>query len=81
MAGRELAESEPPPALSDGPTEVAHEEAALLIDFGSTYTKVLAVDMARECILGRAKAPTTIDVDITIGLEQALEFPKMFGKH
>lgn len=73
MAGRELAESEPPPGLSDGPTEVAHEEAALLIDFGSTYTKVLALDIAGECILGRAKAPTTIDVDITIGLEQALD--------
>jgi uncharacterized protein (TIGR01319 family) len=73
MAGRELAESEPPSGLSSGPTEVAHEETALLIDFGSTYTKVLAVDIARECILGRAKAPTTIDVDITIGLEQALE--------
>jgi uncharacterized protein (TIGR01319 family) len=73
MASRELTESEPPPGLSGGPTEVAHEETALLIDFGSTYTKVLAVDMARECIFGRAKAPTTIDVDITIGLEQALE--------
>ncbi|MFB0535211.1 MAG: methylaspartate mutase accessory protein GlmL [Anaerolineae bacterium] len=72
MADCELAESEPPPGSSDGPTEVAHEEAALLIDFGSTYTKVLAVDMARECILGRAQAPTTIDVDITIGLKQAL---------
>jgi len=72
MADRELAESEPPPDLSDGPTEVAPEEAALLIDFGSTYTKVLAVDMARECILGRAKAPTTIEMDITMGLEQAL---------
>jgi uncharacterized protein (TIGR01319 family) len=73
MAGRELAESEPPPGSSDRQTEVAHEETALLIDLGSTYTKVLAVDIARECILGRAQAPTTIDVDITIGLEQALD--------
>lgn len=44
----------------------------LLVDFGSTYTKVLAVDLTRETILGRAQAPTTIATDITIGLEQAL---------
>ncbi|MBR4162601.1 MAG: glutamate mutase L, partial [Solobacterium sp.] len=31
----------------------------LLIDFGSTYTKVLAVDVESETILGRAQAPTT----------------------
>jgi len=44
----------------------------LLIDFGSTYTKVLAVDLANEVILGRAQAVTTIDTDVTIGLENAL---------
>jgi uncharacterized protein (TIGR01319 family) len=44
----------------------------LLIDFGSTYTKVLAVDLSKEVILGRAQSPTTIDTDVTIGLEEAI---------
>ena len=44
----------------------------LLIDFGSTWTKILAVDLAKEVILGRAQAPTTIDTDVTIGLKRAL---------
>ncbi len=44
----------------------------LLIDFGSTYTKVMAVDLEKETILGRAQAPTTVTTDITIGLNQAL---------
>ena len=43
----------------------------LLIDFGSTYTKILAVDLDREVLLGRAQALTTIDSDITIGLKSA----------
>jgi len=73
MADREFVESGPQPGLSDRSAEMVHEEAALLIDFGSTYTKVLAVDLARECIFGRAQAPTTVEVDITIGLEQALD--------
>ncbi len=45
----------------------------LLVDFGSTYTKVLAVDLAAEVIIGRAQAPTTVTTDIAIGLNQALE--------
>jgi uncharacterized protein (TIGR01319 family) len=44
----------------------------LLVDFGSTYTKVLAVDLAEELVLGRAQSPTTIETDITIGLSEAL---------
>jgi uncharacterized protein (TIGR01319 family) len=44
----------------------------LLVDFGSTYTKVLAVDLAAETILGRAQSPTTIETDVTVGLEKAL---------
>jgi len=43
----------------------------LLIDFGSTYTKIVAVDIEKEIILGRAQAPTTIQTDITIGLNNA----------
>ena len=44
----------------------------LLVDFGSTYTKVLAVDLEEEVILGRAQSPTTIGTDVTIGLNKAL---------
>lgn len=44
----------------------------LLIDFGSTHTKVLAVDLDEELIVGRAQAVTTVDHDITIGLNNAL---------
>ncbi len=43
----------------------------LLVDFGSTYTKILAVDLDREVLLGRAQALTTVDSDITIGLKNA----------
>jgi uncharacterized protein (TIGR01319 family) len=44
----------------------------LLVDFGSTYTKIIAVDIEKEMVLGRAQAPTTVDTDITIGLDNAL---------
>jgi uncharacterized protein (TIGR01319 family) len=52
----------------------------LLVDFGSTYTKVLAVDVVEETILGRAQAPTTISTDITLGLNEALsELGAVYG--
>ena len=44
----------------------------LLVDFGSTFTKAVAVDLERELIVGCAQAPTTIEDDITIGLDNAL---------
>jgi uncharacterized protein (TIGR01319 family) len=44
----------------------------LLIDFGSTYTKIAVVDLAREEIVGWAQSPTTVESDITIGLNRAL---------
>lgn len=47
-------------------------DAYLLIDFGSTFTKVCAVDMDSETILGTAQAPTTIENDITFGLKKAI---------
>ncbi len=43
-------------------------EAALLVDFGSTYTKVTLVDLRAEQLLGTARAFTTIETDITEGL-------------
>lgn len=45
----------------------------LLIDFGSTYTKITAVDVDSETVLGTARGITTVSTDITDGLNQALE--------
>ena len=47
-------------------------EPVLLIDFGSTYTKLTAVDADGARILGTASAYTTVETDVTLGLEQAL---------
>ena len=45
----------------------------LLIDFGSTNTKLTAVDLDEERILGTAAAYTTIETDIGDGLAQGLK--------
>ncbi len=45
----------------------------LLIDFGSTYTKLTAVDVEAEEILGTAAAYTTVQTDINDGLAKGLE--------
>lgn len=45
---------------------------ALLIDFGSTFTKATLVDVQREVVLATAKAPTTVETDIMVGLYDAL---------
>lgn len=50
--------------------------SALLIDFGSTYTKVTAVDLDAEKILGTAQSYTTVETDINNGLNNALEILK-----
>ena len=47
-------------------------KAVLLIDFGSTYTKVTAVDVDSEEILGTAQSFTTIETDIMDGLSNAV---------
>ena len=44
----------------------------LLIDFGSTFTKVTAVDLDEEVLLGHASAFTTVDHDIGDGLSLAM---------
>lgn len=46
--------------------------AALLIDFGSTYTKLRAVDVAGRRILGAGQGPSTVTTDIRIGMRAAL---------
>jgi uncharacterized protein (TIGR01319 family) len=48
-------------------------EGILLIDFGSTFTKITAIDPKHEKILGTAKSHTTINTDINIGLNNAIE--------
>lgn len=47
-------------------------KAVMLIDFGSTYTKVTGVDLDTSKILGTSKSFTTIESDICIGLENAI---------
>ena len=55
-------------------------QAVLLIDFGSTYTKVTIVDLDREEIVGTAQAGTTIETNIMDGLQVALaQIPEPAG--
>jgi uncharacterized protein (TIGR01319 family) len=46
--------------------------AALLIDFGSTYTKLRAVDLSARRVLGSGQGPSTVTTDIMIGMRAAL---------
>lgn len=46
-------------------------EAYLLIDFGSTYTKLTLIDINNEEILATAKSYTTVETDVTIGYNNA----------
>ncbi len=50
-----------------------HMSLALLIDFGSTFTKILAIDLVAEEILAYAQSCTTVDTDIMVGLRRALD--------
>ncbi|WP_088188314.1 methylaspartate mutase accessory protein GlmL [Desulfosporosinus sp. FKA] len=55
-------------------------QAVLLIDFGSTYTKVTVVDLDSEEIVGTARAGTTIETNIMDGLNKALaQIPEPSG--
>jgi uncharacterized protein (TIGR01319 family) len=45
---------------------------ALLIDFGSTFTKVAVIDIAKAEIIGTAKAHTTVNSNIMDGLKLAM---------
>lgn len=45
---------------------------ALVIDLGSTYTKVAVVDLAKPKLAARVQAVTTAERDITVGLMNAL---------
>lgn len=44
----------------------------ILIDFGSTFTKVCAVDLAQARLIGRAQSPSTVNTDVREGLLRGL---------
>jgi uncharacterized protein (TIGR01319 family) len=46
--------------------------SALLIDFGSTWTKLRVLDLERHAIIGSGQGPSTVTTDITIGMNAAL---------
>jgi len=46
--------------------------SALLIDFGSTFTKLRAVDLGTSEIIGAGQGPSTVATDICEGLNAAL---------
>lgn len=45
---------------------------ALLIDFGSTWTKLRAIDLDTRTLIGSSQGPSTIATDVNIGLDAAL---------
>ncbi|MCK5762473.1 MAG: glutamate mutase L, partial [Candidatus Izimaplasma sp.] len=45
----------------------------LLVDFGSTYTKLTAVDLENNFIIGTSKATTTVDTNVLDGYDKAFE--------
>ena len=45
----------------------------LLIDIGSTFTKIAAVDLEGEEVVGRTYAASTVATDMTTGLQEAYE--------
>lgn len=48
-------------------------KAYLLIDFGSTYTKVSLVDIEKEEIVATGKSYTTVESDVTTGYKKAYD--------
>ena len=46
--------------------------AALLIDFGSTWTKLRALDVESGALIGTAQGPSTVATDVNVGLDAAL---------
>ena len=45
----------------------------LTIDFGSTYTKLTAIDLDKEEIIATSRAMTTIKTDVLTGFNEAFE--------
>ena len=51
---------------------MADTSTALLIDFGSTYTKLRAVDLDQGKVLASGQGPSTVTTDINEGMTAAL---------
>lgn len=51
----------------------------LLVDIGSTYTKLHLVNLEKRELLGSAKSYTTVETDVRIGYEKALKELKTQG--
>lgn len=49
-------------------------EVILCSDFGSTYTKLCAIDLRAEKVLGTSLAPTSLDTQLMEAYEEALAF-------
>ena len=47
-------------------------EFALLIDFGSTYTKLRAINLSEATLIASSQGPSTVTTDINIGMKLAL---------
>ncbi|MEN2984827.1 MAG: methylaspartate mutase accessory protein GlmL [Dictyoglomaceae bacterium] len=45
----------------------------LFLDLGSTFTKAIAFDLEKEEIIGKAKVPSTVNIDVTIGVKSVLD--------
>ena len=45
----------------------------LTIDFGSTYTKLTAIDLDKEKIVATSRAMTTVKTDVLVGFNEAFE--------
>lgn len=48
-------------------------KVTLLIDIGSTYTKITAVELDSVEVVGRSYAPSTVATDMTIGINDAYQ--------
>jgi uncharacterized protein (TIGR01319 family) len=46
-------------------------EVGIIVDFGSTFTKVAAIDLDEEVLIGRGRSESTVRTDLTIGLKAA----------
>ena len=45
----------------------------LTIDFGSTYTKLTAIDLNKGEIVATSRAMTTVKTDVLVGFNEAFE--------
>lgn len=52
----------------------------LAVDFGSTFTKVAAIDLDATAVVGLSRAPTTVEIDVNIGLRSALDQLRIAGR-